>query len=59
VGFCDEINNQVLIYEYVQEGSLADWLHGAQRGHPDFNWYNRLLIALHAALGEPLEHALF
>lgn len=50
VGFC-EGPVQVLIYEYVEEGTLDQWLYGAKQGNPRFTWNCRLQIALDAALG--------
>ncbi|KAG0622381.1 hypothetical protein M758_3G093100 [Ceratodon purpureus] len=50
VGFCYEEGEQVLVYEYVPNGTLTDWLRGSMSDQP-LDWDRRLLIALGAARG--------
>ncbi|XP_057984361.1 LRR receptor-like serine/threonine-protein kinase IOS1 [Hevea brasiliensis] len=49
VGYCEEANNMVLIYEYMANGNLKHHLSGDQ---PDIlSWEGRLRVALEAAQG--------
>ncbi|XP_058006438.1 LRR receptor-like serine/threonine-protein kinase IOS1 isoform X2 [Hevea brasiliensis] len=49
VGYCEEANNMVLIYEYMANGNLKHHLSGEQ---PDIlSWEGRLRVALEAAQG--------
>ncbi|KAL3685576.1 hypothetical protein R1sor_003598 [Riccia sorocarpa] len=52
IGFCDEEDHEVLIYEYMAQGTLEDHI----RGKPDTNigtldWKTRLGIILNASRG--------
>ncbi|KAI0524102.1 hypothetical protein KFK09_003466 [Dendrobium nobile] len=45
-------NSKLLVYEYLQKGSLDRWLHRQQRGNaPPLDWPTRLQIAFGAARG--------
>ncbi|PKU62809.1 receptor-like protein kinase HSL1 isoform X1 [Dendrobium catenatum] len=45
-------NSKLLVYEYLQNGSLDRWLHRQQRGNaPPLDWPTRLQIAFGAARG--------
>uniref|UniRef100_A0A7I4BQM7 non-specific serine/threonine protein kinase n=1 Tax=Physcomitrium patens TaxID=3218 RepID=A0A7I4BQM7_PHYPA len=50
VGFCYDKAEQMLVYEFVPNGSLTDWLRGLKSNQP-LDWDRRLLIALGAARG--------
>ncbi|KAL2653624.1 hypothetical protein R1flu_021752 [Riccia fluitans] len=53
VGFCNEGNHEVLIYEYMAQGTLEDHLFekkGTKNGLLD--WKTRLDIVLNASKGE-------
>lgn len=44
-GFCYEDQQKLLIYEYVNNGSLHQWLFGSLKQGKDLNWQRRLEIA--------------
>ncbi|RWR88420.1 G-type lectin S-receptor-like serine/threonine-protein kinase LECRK1 [Cinnamomum micranthum f. kanehirae] len=48
IGFCNEGFNRLLVYEYMRNGSLADFLFKAKRFPP---WCDRLRIVLEVARG--------
>lgn len=48
MGFCNEGSNRILVYEYMSNGSLADFLFKAKTG-PD--WNERVRIAVDVAKG--------
>ncbi|KAJ3671772.1 hypothetical protein LUZ60_007851 [Juncus effusus] len=50
-GFCCESKQQILVYEYLAGGSLADNLYGSNSKKASLNWARRLKIALDAAKG--------
>lgn len=50
-GFCHEAKQQILIYEYLPGGSLADSLYGRNSLKVTLSWIRRLKIALDAAKG--------
>ncbi|KAE8707543.1 putative leucine-rich repeat receptor-like protein kinase [Hibiscus syriacus] len=56
LGFCFELGEQILIYEYVPNGSLSDSLSGKSGIRLD--WSRRLKIALGAARGVAYLHEL-
>ncbi|KAJ4766781.1 Leucine-rich repeat protein kinase family protein [Rhynchospora pubera] len=56
VGFCFEKGEQMLIYEYVPNGTLKDSLSGKSGVHLD--WRRRLRVALGAAKGIAYLHEL-
>ncbi|XP_062017601.1 G-type lectin S-receptor-like serine/threonine-protein kinase LECRK1 [Rosa rugosa] len=47
IGFCNEGENRLLVYEFMSNGSLASFLFRESRP----NWYSRSLIALGVAKG--------
>ncbi|CAM6092671.1 unnamed protein product [Calypogeia fissa] len=51
VGFCEEENQQILIYVYFSNGTLRDHLYGEQSRTRCLNWSTRLKIALNSAKG--------
>ncbi|KAK1355968.1 putative LRR receptor-like serine/threonine-protein kinase [Heracleum sosnowskyi] len=48
-GFCHESKQQILVYEYLPGGSLADNLYGAKSKKMTLGWGRRLKIAVDAA----------
>lgn len=49
LGYCkDEI---ILVYEFMENGTLADWLHGPDHAGAKLGWEGRLKIAMGAAKG--------
>lgn len=50
-GFCHESKQQILVYEYLPGGSLADSLYGSNSKKFTLNWVRRLKIAIDAAKG--------
>ncbi|KAG6473065.1 hypothetical protein ZIOFF_066972 [Zingiber officinale] len=49
LGYCIEGIHRLLVYEYVNNGNLEQWLHGAMRRHGVLNWANRMKIILGTA----------
>ncbi|KAK6163741.1 hypothetical protein DH2020_000605 [Rehmannia glutinosa] len=50
-GFCCESKQQILVYEYLPGGSLADNLYGPNSKKLTLSWVRRLKIAVDAAKG--------
>lgn len=50
-GYCQYGDDRLLIYSYMENGSLDYWLHEAGDGHSCLNWETRLRIAQGAARG--------
>ncbi|KAF5746322.1 LRR receptor-like serine/threonine-protein kinase [Tripterygium wilfordii] len=50
-GFCYESKQQILVYEYLAGGSLADHLYGRNSKSVSLSWVRRLKIAVDAAKG--------
>ncbi|KAI4370206.1 hypothetical protein MLD38_018576 [Melastoma candidum] len=49
LGYCIEGTHRLLIYEYVNNGNLEQWLHGAMRHRGCLNWEARMKILLGTA----------
>ncbi|KAK3017008.1 hypothetical protein RJ639_006574 [Escallonia herrerae] len=42
LGYCIEGTHRMLVYEYVNNGNLEQWLHGAMRQHGYLTWEARM-----------------
>ncbi|XP_071930086.1 receptor-like protein kinase HERK 1 isoform X1 [Coffea arabica] len=49
IGYCDERNEMIIIYEYMENGTLKDHLYGSDQ--PKLNWRHRLQICIGSARG--------
>ncbi|KAF3453791.1 hypothetical protein FNV43_RR04232 [Rhamnella rubrinervis] len=49
IGYCDEKNEMILIYEYMENGTLKSHLYGS--GLPSLGWKERLEICVGSARG--------
>ncbi|KAL6848842.1 hypothetical protein ACP4OV_021425 [Aristida adscensionis] len=46
LGYCVEGIHRMLVYEYVNNGNLEQWLHGAMRQHGVLTWEARVKVIL-------------
>ncbi|XP_019417818.1 PREDICTED: probable receptor-like protein kinase At5g18500 isoform X1 [Lupinus angustifolius] len=44
LGYCIEGTHRLLVYEYVNNGNLEQWLHGAMRQHGFLTWDARMKV---------------
>ncbi|KAI9092761.1 hypothetical protein K1719_027558 [Acacia pycnantha] len=44
LGYCIEGVHRMLVYEYVNNGNLEQWLHGAMRQHGTLTWEDRMKV---------------
>lgn len=51
LGYCEDCNERVLVYEYMDNGNLHDHLHKLQESSPLSSWAARIKVALDAARG--------
>ncbi|KAK4255004.1 hypothetical protein QN277_008067 [Acacia crassicarpa] len=49
IGYCDEKNEMILIYEYMENGTLKSHLYGS--GLPSLSWKERMEICIGSARG--------
>lgn len=49
LGYCVEGVHRMLVYEYVNNGNLEQWLHGAMRHHGTLTWEARVKVLLGTA----------
>ncbi|KAG6407126.1 hypothetical protein SASPL_130109 [Salvia splendens] len=49
LGYCIEGVQRMLVYEYVNNGNLEQWLHGAMRQHGSLTWEARMKVLLGTA----------
>ncbi|MCD9639126.1 hypothetical protein HAX54_023480 [Datura stramonium] len=49
IGYCNEKNEMIIIYEYMDNGTLKDHLYGSDL--PNLNWTQRLEICIGSAKG--------
>lgn len=49
LGYCVEGTHRMLVYEYVNNGNLEQWLHGAMRQHGSLTWEARMKVLLGTA----------
>ncbi|XP_041017639.1 LOW QUALITY PROTEIN: probable receptor-like protein kinase At2g42960 [Juglans microcarpa x Juglans regia] len=49
LGYCIEGIHRMLVYEYVNNGNLEQWLHGAMRQHGYLTWEARMKVLLGTA----------
>ncbi|KAE8730478.1 hypothetical protein F3Y22_tig00002919pilonHSYRG00053 [Hibiscus syriacus] len=55
IGFCDEEDEKIIVYDYMSQGSLFDHLHGTH--HHPLPWKKRLEICIGVARGLHYLHA--
>ncbi|KAB1993337.1 hypothetical protein ES319_D13G023800v1 [Gossypium barbadense] len=49
IGYCDENNEMIIIYEYMENGTLKNHLYGSS--HPGLSWRQRLEISVGSVKG--------
>ncbi|CAN6172252.1 unnamed protein product [Urochloa humidicola] len=51
IGYCDENQEMILVYEYMHNGVFRDHIYGGKEGVPALPWKQRLEICIGAARG--------
>lgn len=51
IGYCMEGSQRMLVYEYIDNGNLEQWLHGPLEDLPPLSWDIRMKIILGTARG--------
>ncbi|XP_010549295.1 PREDICTED: probable receptor-like protein kinase At2g42960 isoform X2 [Tarenaya hassleriana] len=51
LGYCIEGTHRMLVYEYVNNGNLEQWLHGGMRHHGYLTWEARMKVLIGTAKG--------
>ncbi|EOA34284.1 hypothetical protein CARUB_v10021799mg [Capsella rubella] len=46
LGYCIEGTHRILVYEYVNNGNLEQWLHGGMRQHGYLTWEARMKVLI-------------
>ncbi|KAF3508156.1 hypothetical protein F2Q69_00000736 [Brassica cretica] len=46
LGYCIEGTDRILVYEYVSNGNLENWLHGEKKQHGCLTWEARMKILI-------------
>lgn len=49
LGYCVEGTHRLLVYEYVRNGNLDQWLHGAMQHHGYLTWEARMKVLIGTA----------
>ncbi|VFQ64400.1 unnamed protein product [Cuscuta campestris] len=49
LGYCIEGVHRMLVYEYVNNGNLEQWLHGGMKQHGTLTWEGRMKVLLGTA----------
>ncbi|CAL1374393.1 unnamed protein product [Linum trigynum] len=49
IGYCDEMDEMIIVYEYMQNGNLKDHLYDSD--NPSLSWRQRLEVCIGAAKG--------
>ncbi|EOA38000.1 hypothetical protein CARUB_v10009469mg [Capsella rubella] len=44
LGYCIEGTHRILVYEYMNNGNLEEWLHGAMKHHGYLTWEARMKV---------------
>ncbi|XP_071713856.1 probable receptor-like protein kinase At2g23200 [Rutidosis leptorrhynchoides] len=51
IGYCDEKNEMILVFEYMEKGTLQDHLYDVKDTNPKLSWSQRLEICISATRG--------
>jgi serine/threonine protein kinase len=51
IGYCDENEEMILVYEYMHNGPFRDHVYGGSADLPPLSWKQRLEICIGAARG--------